>query len=84
MYFCDIDKMMPLKEPADKTRMFLTLLKGRAFSYFKHHCRRRLGAEDSDITDDELIELVLRDIELELFRQFFIFKDGWPEEASRG
>jgi hypothetical protein len=56
---------MPMKEPADKTRMFQTLLKGQALSYFEHHLMRRLEAEDSDIPDNELIELVLRDLGLE-------------------
>jgi hypothetical protein len=54
-----------MKEPADKTRMFRTLLKGQALSYFEHHLMRRLEAEDSDVPDNELIELVLRDVGLE-------------------
>jgi hypothetical protein len=45
--------------------MFRTLLKGQALSYFEHHIRRRLEAEDSDVPDNELIELVLRDVGLE-------------------
>jgi hypothetical protein len=36
MAFCEIEKLMPMKEPADKTRMFQTLLKGQALSYFEH------------------------------------------------
>jgi hypothetical protein len=48
-----------------KTRMFCTLLKGQALSYFEHHLMRRLEAEDSDVPDNELIELVLRDVGLE-------------------
>jgi hypothetical protein len=62
---CEIENLMPMKEPADKTRMFRTLLKGQAFSYFEHHLMRSLEAEDSDIPDNELIELVLRDVGLE-------------------
>jgi hypothetical protein len=54
-----------MKKPADKTRMFRTLLKGQALSYFVHHLKRRLETEDSDIPDNELIELVLRDVGLE-------------------
>jgi hypothetical protein len=57
--------LMPMKEPADKTRMFRNLLKGQALSYFEHHLMRRLEAEDSDIPDNEFIELVLRDVGLE-------------------
>jgi hypothetical protein len=45
--------------------MFRTLLKDQAFSYFEHHLMRRLEVEDSDVPDNELIELVLRDVGLE-------------------
>jgi hypothetical protein len=69
MYLCtairEIENLMPMKEPADKTRMFQTLLKGQALSYFEHHLMRRLEEEDSDVSDNELIELVLRDVGLE-------------------
>jgi hypothetical protein len=41
MAFREIEKLMPMKEPADKTRMFWTLLKGQALSYFEHHLMRR-------------------------------------------
>jgi hypothetical protein len=65
MAFREIENLMPMKEPADKTRMFRTLLKGQALYYFEHHLMRRLEAEDSDVPDNELIELVLRDAGLE-------------------
>jgi hypothetical protein len=65
MTFHEIENLMPMKEPADKTRMFWTLLKGQALSYFEHHLMRRLEAKDSDVPDNELIALVLRDIGLE-------------------
>jgi hypothetical protein len=45
--------------------MFQTLLKGQALSYFKHHLMRMLEAEDSEVPDNELIEIVLRDVGLE-------------------
>jgi hypothetical protein len=45
--------------------MFWTLLKGQALSYFEHHLMRRLEAEDSYVADNELIELVLRDVGLQ-------------------
>jgi hypothetical protein len=63
--FLEIEILMLMKEPADKTRMFRTLLKGQALSYFEHHLMRILEAEDLDVPDNELIELVLRDIGLE-------------------
>jgi hypothetical protein len=65
MAFREIENLMPMKEPADNTRMFWTFLKGKALSYFEHHLMRRFGAEDSEVPDNELIELVLRDVGLE-------------------
>jgi hypothetical protein len=62
--FREIEKLnlMPLNVPADKTRMFRTLLKGQDLSYFEHHLRRRVEAENSEFPDNEPIELALRDI----------------------
>jgi hypothetical protein len=48
----EIENLMPMKELADKTRMFWTLLKGQASFYFEHHLMRRLEAEDSDVPDN--------------------------------
>jgi hypothetical protein len=64
MAFREIENLMPIKEPADKNRIFRTLLKGQALSYFEHHLMRRLEVEDSEVSDNELIELVLRDVSL--------------------
>jgi hypothetical protein len=63
--FREIENLMPMKEPVDKTRMFRTLLKGQALYYFEHHLMRRLEAEYLEVLDIELIELVLRDVGLE-------------------
>jgi hypothetical protein len=49
MYFHDNENLMTLKEPANKTRMFRTLLKGQALSYSEHHLMRRLEAEDLEL-----------------------------------
>jgi hypothetical protein len=65
MAFREIENLMPMKEPDDKTRMFQALLKGQALSYFEHHLMRSLEAEYSDVPENELMELVLRDIGLE-------------------
>jgi hypothetical protein len=65
MAFREIENLIPMKEPAEITIMFWTLLKGQALSYFEHQLMRRLEAEDSDVPDNELIELVLRDLGLE-------------------
>jgi hypothetical protein len=63
--FHEIENMMPMEEPEDKTRMFRNLLKGQSLSNFEHHLMRRLEEEDSEVPDNELIELVLRDVGLE-------------------
>jgi hypothetical protein len=65
MAFREIEKLMPLKDSADKTRMFWTLLKGQALPYFEHHLRKSVCAGNSDVPDNELIELVIRDNGLE-------------------
>jgi hypothetical protein len=65
MAFREIENLISMKEPDDKTRIFRTLLKGQALSYFEHHLMRRVEAEDSEVPDNELIELVLRDIGLD-------------------
>jgi hypothetical protein len=65
MTFREIENLMPMKEPADKTRIFRTFLRGQALSYFEHDLMRRLEAEDSEVPDNELIELLLRDVGLE-------------------
>jgi hypothetical protein len=64
MTFREIENLMPMEELADKTRMFRTLLKGQSLSCFEHHLMRRLEAEDSDVPDNKLIELVLRNVGL--------------------
>jgi hypothetical protein len=65
MAFHEIEILMPMKEPADKTRMFRTLLKGQALTYFEHPLMRRLEVEESEFPDNDLIEVLLRDIGLE-------------------
>jgi hypothetical protein len=62
MAFREIENLIPMKKPADKTRMFQTLLKGQAMSYFEHHLMKRIEAEGSDLPDNELIKKVLRDV----------------------
>jgi hypothetical protein len=57
--FHEIENLMPLNKPADKSRMSLTLTKGQAFSYFEHHLKKMVEVEDSDLPDNELIDLVL-------------------------
>jgi hypothetical protein len=65
MAFREIENLMPMMDSADKTRMFRTLLKGQALSYFEHHLMKKLETGDSEIPDNEVIELVLRYLGLE-------------------
>jgi hypothetical protein len=52
MAFHQIENLMPMNEPADKTRMIWTLLKSQALSYLKLHLMRRLDEEDLDAPDN--------------------------------
>jgi hypothetical protein len=52
MAFREIENLMPMKKPADKTRMFRTLLKGQALSYFGHHLMRTNGPKPSSLPVD--------------------------------
>jgi hypothetical protein len=61
MHFRDIENLMTMNKQADKIRMIWTFLKGQTLSYFKHHLRRRLETENSEIPKIEILELVLRD-----------------------
>ena len=65
MAYRDIESLMDLSEPANKSKMVRTLLKGQALSHFEHHLRKRLEAEDAELPDNDLLELVLIDIGLE-------------------
>jgi hypothetical protein len=77
MAFREIQNLMSMKEPADKTRIFQTLLKGQALSYFKHHLMRR-------DPDNELIELVLRDVGLEYIPKRAIHMQKYYMRQPRG
>ena len=61
----DLELLMPLKEPSDKTKMLRTMLKGRSLSLFEYHLSKRCGGEDIEVTDHELLELVIRDLGLD-------------------
>jgi hypothetical protein len=49
MSYGDIGSLMNLREPAAKSKIVRTLLKGQALSHFEHHLGKRLEAEDSDL-----------------------------------
>jgi hypothetical protein len=84
MAFREIENLMPMKEPADKTRMFRTFLKGQVLSYFEHHLMRRLEKEESEVPDNELIELVLRDVGLEYIPKCTICMQKYYMRQPRG
>jgi hypothetical protein len=84
MAFREIENLMPMKEPADKTRMFQTLLKGQGLSCFEHHLMRRLEAEDSEVLENELIELVLRYVGLEYIPKCAIHVQKYYMRQPRG
>jgi hypothetical protein len=64
--------------------MFQTLLKVQALSYFEYHLMRRLEVEDSDVPDNELIELVLRYVGLEYIPKRAICKQNNSMRQPRG
>jgi hypothetical protein len=66
MAFREIENLMPMKEPVDKTRMFPNLLRGQALSCFGHHRRRKLEAEDTEVLDNDLIQIMLREMYIDL------------------
>jgi hypothetical protein len=84
MAFREIENLMPIKEPADKTRMFWNLLKGQALSYFEHHLIMVLEVEDSDVPDNQLIELVLKDLGLEYIPKCAIHVQKYIMSQSGG
>ena len=49
MAYCEMETLMILREPADTSKMMRTLLKGQALSYFEHHLKKRLDAEDAEL-----------------------------------
>jgi hypothetical protein len=61
----DLELLMPLKEPTDRTKMLCTLLKGQDLSIFEYHLAKQCGGEDVGTSDDEFLELVIRDLDLD-------------------
>ena len=58
MAYHDIESLIDLSEPADKIKIVRILLKGQALSQFEHQLRKRLTAEDSELPDNDLLELI--------------------------
>jgi hypothetical protein len=57
MGYCDLELLMPLKEPSDRTEMLRTMLKVRALLLFEYHLSKRCGGEDIKTTDQELLRI---------------------------
>ncbi len=66
MGYRDLELLMPLKEPSNRTKMLCMVLKGCALSLsrslFEYHLPKRCSGEDVEVTDHELLELVIRDL----------------------
>jgi hypothetical protein len=60
------------------------LLKDQALPYFGHHVRRSLEASDSELPDNQFIELVLRDIVLEYIPKRAIRVQKYYTRQPRG
>jgi len=65
MGYRDLEVMMTLTETVEKTKLIRTLLKGRALAQFDYHLSKRVRSEDIELPDDELLELVIRDLGLD-------------------
>jgi hypothetical protein len=65
MAYRDLEGMMPLKETSERTKMIRMLLKGRALAQFDYHLNKRVFAEDIELPDHELLELVMRGLGLD-------------------
>jgi hypothetical protein len=50
---------MPLTGPLEKTKMHCTLLEGTALSHFEYHLRKSLDADDVDLPDSDLCEILI-------------------------
>jgi hypothetical protein len=64
--------------------MFWTLLKVQTLSYFKHNLRRKLKSEYLELPDNNLIELMLRDIGLEYIPKLDICVQKYYMRQDRG
>jgi hypothetical protein len=84
MAFREIENLMHMKEPVDKTRIFRTLLKGQALLYLEHYFMRRIDAEDSEVPDNELIDLGIRDVGLEYIPKRAICVQKYYMRQPRG
>jgi hypothetical protein len=62
----------------------LDFVEGQALSFFEHHLMRRLETEDSDVPDNELIELVFRDVGLEYIPKRAICVQKYYMRQPRG
>jgi hypothetical protein len=61
----DLEVMMPLKEASERTKMIRTLLKGRVSAQFDYYLNKQVHAEDIELPDHDLLDLVIRDLGLD-------------------
>jgi hypothetical protein len=62
--YCNMELLIPLKEPSARTKMLCMMLKGCALSY-DNYLSKRCGGKAIDTKDQELLELVIRDVGLD-------------------
>jgi hypothetical protein len=72
MGYRDLELLMPLKELSERTKMLCIMLKGCVLSLFLKRSlflniifSKRCGGEDIETTDQELLELVIREVGLD-------------------
>jgi hypothetical protein len=60
MFFCEIASLMHLRKSTEKTN--IVLLKGQNNFHFEHLITNILDTNDSELTENDLIALVIEDI----------------------
>jgi len=54
MGYRDLELLMALKEPLERTKMLCSLLTGQALSLFEYHLSKRCGTEEEGVSDQEV------------------------------
>jgi hypothetical protein len=55
----DIEASISLMEPLDMSKIIRKFLKVRALSHFENHLRKRLCSKDIEVSDTDLLEIVM-------------------------
>jgi hypothetical protein len=65
MAYRNLEVIMQLKVTLERTKTIRTLPDNRKLAQFDYHCSKRVRAEDIELPDHELLELVIRDLGLD-------------------